>query len=195
LARALHFVLAVALLAARAAPGAEPADIVLQPTRVITLSKTVATASAVAISGERIAYVGNDAGVAAWIGKSTRVIDATGCTVTPGLVDAHGHLNNLGKLLNDVNLIGTTSIADVVQRVRDYQSHAKPGAWIHGRGWDQNDWTKTSFPTWRDLAATEANRVSRPRRRARHLGEPPRTGVVRRYARDTESARRARRAR
>jgi len=79
--------------------------------------------------------------------------------VWPGLVDAHGHLNNLGKILHDVNLVGTTSIADVVQHVRDYQAHVKPGDWIHGRGWDQNDWKDTAFPTWRDLADTEANPV------------------------------------
>jgi predicted amidohydrolase YtcJ len=149
----------VALLGARSARGAEPADLVLQHAHVVTLSKTLASGSAVAISGERIVYVGDGAGITAFIGKNTRVIDATGCTVTPGLVDAHGHLNNLGKLLRDVNLIGTTSIADVVTHVRDYQAHVKPGAWIHGRGWDQNDWTKMSFPTWRDLAATEANPV------------------------------------
>jgi predicted amidohydrolase YtcJ len=158
-ARAARFILAVALLSARAAAGAEPANLVLLHGHVITLSKTVVTATAVALSRDRIVYVGDDAGAAAWIGKDTRVIDATGCTVTPGLVDAHGHLNNLGKLLSDVNLIGTTSIADVVQHVRDYQAHVKPGVWIHGRGWDQNDWVKKSFPTWHDLAATEANPV------------------------------------
>lgn len=159
MARALPFVLAVAILYARAVPAAEPADLVLQHARVVTLSKDHTTASAVAVSGERIVYVGDDKGVKAYVGKNTRVIDAGGCTVMPGLVDAHGHLNNLGKILHDVNLVGTTSIADVVKHVRDYQTHVKPGDWIHGRGWDQNDWTTQSFPTWRDLAATEANPV------------------------------------
>ncbi|HKW15179.1 MAG TPA: amidohydrolase [Candidatus Krumholzibacteria bacterium] len=157
--RAVHFILIVALSSARFAFAAQSADLVLTHARVITLSTHVVTASAVAVTGERIVYVGDDTGAAAWVGKNTRVIDATGCTVTPGLVDAHGHLNNLGKILRDVNLIGTTSVADVVKRVRDYQAHVKPGEWIHGRGWDQNDWPVTKFPTWRDLAATEANPV------------------------------------
>jgi predicted amidohydrolase YtcJ len=139
--------------------GAEPADIVIRHAHVLTMSTSAPSASAVAVKGEKIVFVGDDAGAAAWIGKSTRVIDATGCTVTPGLVDAHGHLNNLGKLLHDVNLVGTTSIADVLKHVRDYQAHVKAGEWIHGRGWDQNDWTRKSFPTWRDLAGTEANPV------------------------------------
>jgi predicted amidohydrolase YtcJ len=169
MARVFSFVLAVAILYARAAVAAEPADIVIQHARVVTLSKstvafdrpttTSATASAVAIRGERIIYVGDDEGSTPFIGKKTRVIDGAGCTVTPGLVDAHGHLNNLGKILHDVNLVATSSVADVVQHVRDYQAHVKAGDWIHGRGWDQNDWSTTSFPTWRDLAATEANPV------------------------------------
>lgn len=159
MARALPFVLAVAILCARAAVAAEPADIVLQHAHVVTLSKDHAMASAVAIKGEAIVYVGDDKGANAYVGKNTRVIDASGCTVTPGLVDAHGHLNNLGKILQDVNLIGTTSIADVVEHVRAYQAKVKAGDWIHGRGWDQNDWKNTAFPTWRDLAATQANPV------------------------------------
>lgn len=149
------------LLVAGEATAAEPAaDLVLCNTHVVTLSdKDGAAPTAVAMRGERIVYVGGDAGVKTWIGKSTRVIDATGCTVTPGLVDAHGHMNNLARILHEPNLIGTRSIAEVVQRVGEYQARAKPGDWIHGRGWDQNDWTTTSFPNWRDLSATEANPV------------------------------------
>jgi predicted amidohydrolase YtcJ len=148
------------LVAGRAAAAEPVADLVLRNAHVVTLSeKGGAAPTAVAVRGERIIYVGDDAGVKAWIGKKTRVIDASGCTVTPGLVDAHGHMNNLARILHEPNLIGTKSIAEVVQRVSDYQARVTPGEWIHGRGWDQNDWTTTAFPTWRDLAATEANPV------------------------------------
>jgi len=74
-------------------------------------------------------------------------------------VDAHGHLANLGRSLEEVRLVGTTSRDDVLQRVRDVQADIPPGQWIHGRGWDQNDWADATFPTWRDLAGTEANPV------------------------------------
>ena len=144
---------------AGASRAAEPADLVLVHARVITLSSKTPAATALATRGEQIVYVGDDKGSSAYIGKNTRVIDASGCTVTPGLVDAHGHLNNLGKILHDVNLVGTTSIDDVVKHVRVYQTKVKAGEWIHGRGWDQNDWTTPAFPTWRDLAATDANPV------------------------------------
>ena len=160
--RDFFIVAALSMLVAGPASPAQPvppADIVLRHAHVVTLSQKAPHASAVAISGEKIVYVGDDAGVEAWIGKSTRVIDASSCTVTPGLVDAHGHMNNLARILHEPNLIGTKSIAEVVQRVGEYQARVKPGDWIHGRGWDQNDWTTTAFPSWRDLAATEANPV------------------------------------
>jgi predicted amidohydrolase YtcJ len=163
--RRLFVILAVAVAAARAAFAAEPADIVVLHAHVPMLSYSAVDAyrptirTALAIRGDRIVYVGDDDDAMPFVGKKTRVIDGTGCTVAPGLVDAHGHLNNLGKLLRDVDLIGTTSIADVVKHVSDYQSHVKAGDWIHGRGWDQNDWTVETFPTWRDLAGTDANPV------------------------------------
>lgn len=155
------FVLLCSLTVARAgAPSATPADLVVRGAHILTQSgRGGAEPAAVATRGERIVYVGDDAGVKVFIGKSTHVIDASGCTVTPGLVDAHGHLNNLARILHEPNLVGTKSIAEVVTRVRDYQSRVKAGDWIHGRGWDQNDWANTAFPTWRDLSATEANPV------------------------------------
>lgn len=137
----------------------ETADIVLRNARVFASDGRNSVETAVATRGDRIVYVGNEQGVEAWIGKNTRVIDATGCTVTPGLVDAHGHLHSLGRILLDVNLIGTRSIDDVVARVREYEASSSGNDWIHGRGWDQNDWATKDFPTWRDLEATNQQPV------------------------------------
>jgi predicted amidohydrolase YtcJ len=117
------------------------------------------SATSLAIVGDRIAYVGDDAGARAWRGDKTRVIDLAGKTVLPGLVDAHGHMNNLGRYLEEVQLVGTTSREEVATRVRRAQAVTREGAWIHGRGWDQNDWDNKTFPTWQDLSGTEANPV------------------------------------
>ncbi len=118
-----------------------------------------APASAVAIAGERVVYVGDAAGAERYRGDTTRWIDLAGKTVLPGFVDAHGHLANLGQSLEEVALVGTRSRAEVLERVRSAQATLGAGAWIRGRGWDQNDWDDTSFPTWHDLAGTEANPV------------------------------------
>lgn len=137
---------------------AETADLVIRGARVITMSGE-AGVTAVAVRGDRIVYAGDDAGAREWIDAHTRVIDATGCTVTPGLVDAHGHLHNLGRILTEPNLIGTKSIDEVIARVREFQPGLGKDDWLHGRGWDQNDWTRQEFPTWRDLEPVNGNPV------------------------------------
>jgi hypothetical protein len=141
-----------------------PADLILANGPVHTLANAPSTATAIAIAGDRVVYVGNDAGAGAFRGERTRWVDLEGKTVLPGLVDAHGHLSNLGRSLEEVELVGSTSRDDVRQRVLAAQANAAPDQWLHGRGWDQNDWVEVSFPTWRDLAGTEANPVYLERR-------------------------------
>jgi predicted amidohydrolase YtcJ len=78
---------------------------------------------------------------------NARVIDAAGATILPGLTDAHAHLYGLGLALDVVSLVGTESVDEIVERVRDRASRANAGEWILGRGWDQNDWATKEFPT------------------------------------------------
>jgi predicted amidohydrolase YtcJ len=80
-------------------------------------------------------------------GPSTRMLDLAGHTVIPGMVDAHGHLLGLGEMLRNVDLVGTKSLADVVQRTVDRAKTLPAGSWVLGRGWDQNQWGDTRFPT------------------------------------------------
>ncbi len=100
-----------------------------------------------AVRGGRIVYLGPDAGAAAYRGPATEVIDLRGRAVTPGLIDAHSHLTGLGQALAQVDLVGTGSYAEVVSRVAAAAADAPAGAWVRGRGWDQNDWADEAFPT------------------------------------------------
>ena len=74
--------------------------------------------------------------------------DLKGAHVYPGLIDAHCHFIGLAENHAQVNLIGTNSYEDVVQRVEKFVQAAetKP-EFIIGRGWDQNDWELQEFPT------------------------------------------------
>lgn len=94
----------------------------------------------------------------AWVGPAadadlsrTRTIDLGGAMVIPGLVDAHAHLSGLGQALESVDLVGTTSYEEVIQRLQQMAKSLPEGEWITGRGWDQNDWTEQSFPTIAEL--------------------------------------------
>jgi predicted amidohydrolase YtcJ len=150
---------ACAILCLLACARRDKADLVVRGAHLHTMTDDT-TATAVAVRGDRIVYVGDDAGVEKLVGDDTRVIDVAGFSVTSGLVDAHGHIDNLGRILGEPNLIGTASIDEVVQMVERYQRGTDEGEWIHGRGWDQNDWEGAhEFPTYRDLESTNRNPV------------------------------------
>lgn len=85
----------------------------------------------------------------AGIGDPTDAQDAlVADVVTPGLIDAHAHPGGLGRKLAELDLVGTTGVADVVAKAA-----AAPGTgWLSGRGWDQNDWEgHDGWPTASDL--------------------------------------------
>jgi predicted amidohydrolase YtcJ len=106
-----------------------------------------------AVRGGRIVYLGADAGAGRLRGPKTRVIDLAGRAVTPGLIDAHSHLAGLGEALEQVDLGGAASFEEVVRRVREAARDLPPGAWVRGRGWDQNRWPEKRFPTHEALSA------------------------------------------
>jgi hypothetical protein len=61
--------------------------------------------------------------------------------VIPGLIDGHGHLMQLGELLQSVNIFGSSSLDDAIKRVEDYLEHNPESGskteWTRGTGWDQ----------------------------------------------------------
>ena len=81
------------------------------------------------------------------------MVDAGGETVIPGMVDAHAHFAGLAETLRSVDLTGTRSQAEAVARVVARAKTLPPGTWIQGRGWDQNAWGDTRFPTHDPLSA------------------------------------------
>lgn len=72
-------------------------------------------------------------------------------TVIPGLIDAHGHLMGLGESLMQADLVGTLGLDQIIERLRAKEGDLPDGAWLLGRGWDQNDWAVAEFPAAADL--------------------------------------------
>lgn len=90
--------------------------------------------------------------------RAQQVVDAGGLTLLPGLIDAHGHVMELGYSALQLDLTGTRSLAELQQRLRDY-ANAHPGErWILGRGWNQELWASKRFPTAADLDAAVPGR-------------------------------------
>jgi len=101
--------------------------------------------------------VGSNRGALALAGPRTERLDLAGKTVITGMVDAHAHLLGLGQALRTVDLVGTRSYDEVIARVVERAKTARPGEWIRGRGWDQNDWADTRFPTHAALSRAVPN--------------------------------------
>lgn len=138
-------------------PPTSPADLVVMNARVYTVDAGRPEAQALAVRGDRLVVVGTTAEALALRGPKTQVIDAGGRAVIPGLHDAHGHVLGLGEGLQNVDLRGTTSARAVVDAIRAKAQQVPPGQWIRGRGWDQNDWADSAWPTAAQLDAAIPN--------------------------------------
>jgi hypothetical protein len=134
-------------------PIVNPADLVLLGGRVHTLADGDLPAQALAVRGSKIVMIGSSAAVRTLIGPATRVVDLAGRPVYPGFADGHMHLSGYGNFLGVADLVGTTSETDAVARAVGHAAGQRAGAWIIGRGWDQNDWAEKEFPTHAKLSA------------------------------------------
>ncbi|WP_394172473.1 amidohydrolase [Thalassotalea litorea] len=75
------------------------------------------------------------------------IIDGKGQVMLPGLIDAHGHVLSYGLSLMRVDLMGSPSEQDSVQRVKAFAAKNPDTAWIQGRGWNQVQWPSNEFPS------------------------------------------------
>ncbi len=114
-------------------------------------SATPARVSALAVTNSTIVAVGSDADILKLKGPHTEVIDLHGAFVMPGFNDAHTHIASAGQQRLTVDLDGSPSLADMLERIRIYTATAKPGQWIVGSGWDHTLWASKTLPTRQDL--------------------------------------------
>ncbi|HRK30704.1 MAG TPA: amidohydrolase [Tepidisphaeraceae bacterium] len=132
-------------------------DTILYNGNIITLNERRPHASALAIYGERITFVGPDEPTLLQAGSRTRQINLNGKTVVPGFCDSHIHLVWFGmNLLTQADLIGSESMSEVLERLADIA--AKSAGWIRGHGFDQSKLTEGQFPTRQQLDTVSADR-------------------------------------
>ena len=80
-------------------------------------------------------------------------LDGAGKTLIPGLIDAHGHVMDMGLAFITLDLSGTGSLAEAQARIRAYAAANPARKWIIGTGWNQESWGLGRFPTAADLDA------------------------------------------
>ena len=92
------------------------------------------------------------------IGVKGAVVDGGGRVLLPGLVDSHGHVVDLGVAALTLDLVGTSSIADMQRRLAAYAPTRADNRWLVGFGWNQELWADKSFPTAADLDKVVSDR-------------------------------------
>ncbi len=113
--------------------------------------KSIKRAQAIAVRGDRIEAVGENAEILKLKGTSTQVIDLAGKFIMPGFNDAHVHFSEGGKQRLNVDLVGVKSLEEFRERIRAKVETAAPGDWIQGGGWDENLWPVKTVPTRWDV--------------------------------------------
>ena len=107
--------------------------------------------TAFAVTRASIVATGTEDAVMKLRGPHTLIVDLHGAFAMPGFNDAHTHMALAGRQKLTVDLDGTPSLADMLERIRIYTAAQRPGAWILGSGWDHTRWASPTLPTRGDL--------------------------------------------
>ncbi len=140
------FLIALSLLILGSCRPKQQVDSIIYNAVIYTVDDAFSTAEAIAIKDGRFLAVGNEDEILARF-AANRSVDAGGKFIYPGFNDGHSHFLGYGLSVTTwADLVGTSSFDEVVERVvRHYKAY--PSEWVMGRGWDQNDWEETAFPT------------------------------------------------
>jgi len=123
----------------------EKVDLIVINANAYTVNNYFGKAESFAVKDGKFIGVGsNDAIQNKFV--ATETVDAKNQTIVPGLIDAHCHFAGLGLSLQKVNLRGTKSYDEILEKLVAFKKE-KNADYITGRGWDQNDWEVKVFPT------------------------------------------------
>ena len=118
----------------------QKADMIIHNGMIYTMNDLNPTAEAVAVSSGKIIALGKYTDLDPLITPRTKIINLRGATMTPGIIEGHGHFYGLGLAKMQLDLSKTESYQDLIDMVSDAVENSKPGEWILGRGWHQSKW-------------------------------------------------------
>jgi len=116
------------------------ADLIIENGIIYTMNDLNPLIEAVAIKNGKIIGIGSKNDIKPFKSKNTKTLDLEGYTMTPGLIEGHGHFMGLGYSKMRLDLSTAANYNELVNMVADAVSDAKPGEWILGRGWHQSKW-------------------------------------------------------
>ena len=143
----------------------DAADLVLLDGEIHTLCDPDETHEAMAVRDGRIVRLGTTYDVAFLVGAETETLDLGGDVVLPGFVDAHTHLDMVGRSLVHADLSGASGPEECVERLRGRldELESESGGeteddWVLGFGYDESGWTESRYLTREDLDRVATDR-------------------------------------
>jgi predicted amidohydrolase YtcJ len=121
-------------------------DLIVYNATVYTVNSKFEKAEALAVKDGKLLAVGSNTDIRNKY-VAQQEIDAQAQPIYPGFIDAHAHFYGYAQNLQQADLTGTTSFAQVILKLADHRQKHPQAAWLLGRGWDQNDWPNKNFPT------------------------------------------------
>ena len=169
-----------------------PAELVIVQGNVRTLDPESTVVSALAIRDGRIVARGENEAVRPFLGSETRVIDAHGKTVVPGLIESHVHALRAARGEIDQAYVQLGSIAEIQDWVRARAKERKPGSWIEIPRADVTRITERRMPTRAELDAAACiarlQEMSLDENRDGAVGEGPDSLVWKEFAKGLGAA-------
>lgn len=129
-------------------------DLILTNGKVVTMDSSNPIAEAVAVKNGKFTKVGTNDEVLSLKTKDTKVIDLNNKLLVPGFNDAHLHLLNYGYSLQMVDLAGSRSIEEIINRTKDFisKNDIATSEWVKGKSWNHEFFTSEKrFPNRYDL--------------------------------------------
>ena len=127
----------------------ENVDLLVKDATVYTVDDSFSVVEAFVVQEGKIYNMGTSAEMSEKY-RAKKTISLKDHFIYPGWNDPHCHFVGYGLSLNQVDLSGTASIEEILQRCKLF-AEGNPEGWITGRGWDQNDWPEKEFPDKSDL--------------------------------------------
>ncbi len=109
--------------------------------------------NAIAMRDGIITATGTDESLLKTKGPKTQLVDLGGAFTMPGINDAHTHLGEAGRIQLSVDLTGSKTLQEMLDRIERAAKIAPAGKWLQGGGWDHTVWPEKVLPTRQELDA------------------------------------------
>ncbi|WP_111597166.1 amidohydrolase [Chitinophaga skermanii] len=141
------------------AQGTLKASIIIINGNIHTLDPNAPKADAIAINDNKIIATGSNKQILSLKNKTTRIIDAQGKTVIPGLFDSHLHVIRGGRFYNsELRWDGVRSLKRALEMLKEQAQRTPPGQWVRVvGGWNEFQFEEKRLPTLAEINEATGN--------------------------------------